>query len=115
MMIASMAFAYSAMAALCLSSRKYDGKTFNNKRNQPPLWVLKALAFCCLIVSLALCVWMWGVTVGVSAYWIVLAVPAFICVLVNTYLPRYFMKIAVAVFILAVFSGLAKAVLVMLN
>lgn len=93
MTIASIAFAYAAMAALCAAMRRPYASLFKAWRYKPQLWQLRLIASALLIISLVLSIVLWGATVGFSAWWVVLTVPAFIVVLVYTYWPKYFLNI----------------------
>ena len=98
MTFASIAFAYSAMAMLCAAMRKPYAALFNLWKARPQVWQLRAIASLLLLLSLTLAMLEWGATVGFSAWWVVLTVPAFIVVQLFTYYPAYFLRVLYTVF-----------------
>jgi uncharacterized membrane protein YhaH (DUF805 family) len=110
MLVASIAFAYSGFAALCLAMRKQYNSVFKTWSSKPPQWLLRLVGVVLFVISLSLCIAMWGATVGMSAYWIVLAIPAFVIVLVNTYVQKFFIQIALLALIIGLICGVCGAV-----
>lgn len=98
MTFASLAFAYSAMAMLCAAMRKPYASLFKLWTFKPQVWQLRFIAALLLALSLSLAMLQWGATVGFSAWWVVLTVPAFVVVMLYTYYPQYFMRVVCAVF-----------------
>lgn len=98
MTLASLAFAYSAMALLCAAMRKPYATLFKLWKAKPRLWQLRLIASLLFILSLNLAMLAWGATVGFSAWWVVLTVPAFMVVMLFSYYPVYFLRVGYIVF-----------------
>lgn len=98
MTFASIAFAYSAMAMLCAAMRKPYAALFKLWHAKPQVWQLRVIAALLLLLSLTLAILQWGATVGFSAWWVVLTVPAFMVVMLFTYYPAYFLRVLYASF-----------------
>lgn len=110
MTFASLAFAYSAMSVLCTAMRKPYAALFRLWKARPQVWQLRLIASVLLLVSLTLAMLQWGATVGFSAWWVVLTVPAFMVVMLFTYYPAYFLRVLYAVFVAGLIALLLACV-----
>lgn len=106
MIISALAFAYSGFALFCASSRKPNAVIFKHWLKKPRRWVLKGCGIILLIVSLLLCMTMWGSTVGFAAWWIVSAIPAYGVVLTYTYFSTHYIVITSSILGIAIISTL---------
>ena len=109
MMIASLALAYSGFAMLCATMRRQlanNSLAILGKRaiNKPAILILRLTGLALIAMALCHCIATWGVTVGISAGWLVLAVGAYLVVLTATYLPKKLAYIALACLLVAVFA-----------
>lgn len=107
MMIASLAFAYSGFAMLCATMRRqlaHNSLAILGKRAiKPAILILRVAGLALIGMALGHCMAAWGVTIGISAGWLVLAVAAYLVVLTATYLPKNLSHIALACLLVAVF------------
>lgn len=110
MTLASLAFAYSAMALLCAAMRKPYAALFKLWKAKPRLWHLRLIASLLLILSLNLAMLAWGIVVGFSAWWVVLTLPAFMVVMLFSYYPAYFLRVAYTVFAAGIVALLISSV-----
>lgn len=108
MMIASLALAYSGFAMLCATMRRQLANNslaiLGKRAIKPAILILRLTGLALIAMALCHCMATWGVTVGISAGWLVLAVGAYLVVLTATYLPKKLAYIALACLLVAVFA-----------
>lgn len=101
MIIASLALAYSGFAMLCAAMRRRYQDVFGTWSVKPAILLLRLAGLTLIIIALMYCMATWGITIGISAGWLVLAIAAYLVVLTATYLPKKLVQVALACLIIA--------------
>lgn len=101
MIIASLAFAYSGFAMLCATMRRQYKTLFTSWKIKPAILVLRLAGLVLVTIALIYCMASWGVTIGISAGWLVLATAAYLVVLTTTYSPKKLVHVALGCLLMA--------------
>ena len=111
MMLWSLILAFVAWTMLCAAMSRPYGELFSHARVKPNPVVLRIIGWLLLVISLSCSVAKWGGSVGFAAWWILLAVSAFGCIMLRTYWPRSILVAALMLFVLGGFySGVSFVV-----
>ncbi|WP_410211937.1 DUF3325 domain-containing protein [Aquirhabdus sp.] len=100
MMLWSLILAFVAWTMLCAAMSRPYTELFSYARVKPNPVVLRIIGWLLLVVSLSCSVAKWGGSVGFAAWWILLAVSAFGCIIMRTYWPKHILFVAGLVFVL---------------
>lgn len=89
MIMLALALAYSGFAMLCIATRRHyayhSHRVFASWVIRPaPLW-LRLAGLLLILMALGYCMLAWGITIGVAAGWLVLAIAGWLVVLTATY------------------------------